>query len=770
MKLQSLILSLALLITSTEPAQVPFSCDRSDPLTVSFRFCQTNLSISDRVKDLVSNLTLDEKIAQLVSSAPAIPRLGVPAFEWWSEALHGVSHFGRGISFNGTIKAATSFPQVILTAASFHENLWYRIGKAIGQEGRAMYNEGQTKGLTFWAPNINIFRDPRWGRGQETPGEDPKTAGKYAVAYVRGVQGDDFQGGKTGNHLQASACCKHFAAYDLENWNGNLRFGFNASVTKQDLADTYQPPFQSCIQKAQASGIMCSYNSVNGVPSCANQEFLNITARQQWGFNGYIASDCDAVENVLKDHKYTKTPEETVAVVLNAGMDVDCGKFLSQYTKSAVTQKLVSQGQIDRALHNLFSTRMRLGLFAGNPKDLLYGGIPPTNVCSQEHQSLALEAARKGIVLLKNDHKLLPLSKNKSMSLAIIGPNGNKANVLQGNYFGPACKSVEILRAMQSYVDYPSFLEGCVDGVNCTSATIDEAVKLAEKSDQVVLVMGLSQRQEREEVDRVHLELPGDQELLITDVANAAKKPVILVLVCGGPVDITFAKSHPNISSILWAGYPGEAGGPALAEIIFGDHNPGGKLPMTWYPKNYTNVAMTDMNMRANKSRGYPGRTYRFYKGPTVFNFGDGLSYSTYAYEFTSTTPTMVNLTQLSSVKTSMGFNSFKYISVDDIDKETCEKTKFSVTVGVQNSWEMDGTHPVLLFMKPTTEKDGNPMKQLVGFQSVNLKAGERHEVHFELNPCQDLSTANKDGLMVIEEGSRRLVVGNIDHAINIVF
>ncbi|CAH9137743.1 unnamed protein product [Cuscuta epithymum] len=772
MKLHSSVLLSALLcltslqISSSQPAQPLYSCDQR---TESFRFCQTNLSISFRVKDLVSRLTLDEKIAQLVSSAPAIPRLGIPAFEWWSEALHGVADTGKGISFAGKIKAATSFPQVILTAASFDEYLWYRIGQVIGREARALYNVGQAKGLTFWAPNINIFRDPRWGRGQETPGEDPEVTGKYAVAYVRGVQGDTFQGGKTGNHLQASACCKHFAAYDMENWNGNLRYGFNAIVTEQDLADTYQPPFQNCIQKAQASGIMCAYNSVNGVPGCASYNFLTKTARRQWGFRGYITSDCDAVGNVFKDHKYTKTPEETVADVLNAGMDVNCGSFLSQYTKSAVTQKRVSENQIDRALHNLFSIRMRLGLFDGSLKQLPYGNILLNEVCSQEHQILALQAARNGIVLLKNNAKLLPLSKTKTASLAVIGPNGNNANVLKGNYYGPGCISVEIYKAMQSYVKYASFLEGCNNGVSCTSATIDEAVKLAKNSDQVVLVMGLDQSQEREAADRVHLELPGMQELLITNVAKAAKKPVILVLLCGGPVDITFAKFDPKIGSILWAGYPGEAGGLALAETIFGDHNPGGRLPMTWYPKDYIKVPMTDMRMRADRSRGYPGRTYRFYYGPTVFKFGYGLSYTTYSYEFSSTT-TLVNLNQLSSVKTYAGFDSVHYLSVDEIDKETCEKAKFPVTVRVQNSWEMDGVHPVLLFIKPTTEKDGSPMKQLVGFQSVKLKAGEKDELQFELNPCQHLSTANKDGLMVIEQGSRHLVVGNTEHAINVVF
>ncbi|CAH9114016.1 unnamed protein product [Cuscuta epithymum] len=381
-------------VASTEWTQQPFSCDPADQKTKSLGFCQTNLSISARAADLVSRFTLDEKIAQLVSSAPAIPRLSIPAYQWWSEALHGVA-YSRGTPLNGTITTATSFPQVILAAASFNEHLWYRIGQVIGVEARAIYNAGESRGLTLWAPNINIFRDPRWGRGQETPGEDPTVTGKYAVAFVRGVQGDTFLGGKKNlNHLQASACCKHFTAYDMENWHGNYRYGFNAIVTKQDLADTYQPPFKKCIQEARASGLMCGYNSVNGIPSCADHNLLTIVARHQWGFQGYIASDCDAVKNVFRDHNYTKTEEETVADVLHAGMDVNCGSFLSTYTRSAVDKGIVSESTIDRALHNLFSIRIRLGLFNGSPKNLPYGNISRDKICSLEHQKLALEVAK----------------------------------------------------------------------------------------------------------------------------------------------------------------------------------------------------------------------------------------------------------------------------------------------------------------------------------------------------------------------------------------
>ncbi|KAF9682539.1 hypothetical protein SADUNF_Sadunf05G0119500 [Salix dunnii] len=388
---------LVLLVDST---QTPFSCDSSNPSsTNTFPFCKTTLPISQRANDLVSRLTLDEKISQLVNSAQPIPRLGIPGYQWWSEALHGIAYAGPGIRFNGSIERATSFPQVILSAASFDANQWYRISQAIGKEARALYNAGQFTGMTFWAPNINIFRDPRWGRGQETPGEDPLLTGKYAVSYVRGLQGDSFEGGKTNGQLQASACCKHFTAYDLENWKGTSRYVFDARSNHlrfslpQNLADlliitsdTYQPPFKSCVEEGRASGIMCAYNRVNGVPNCADFNFLSQTARGQWGFDGYIASDCDAVSIIHDAQGYAKTPEDAVAAVLRAAVD----------------QKKITIPEIDIALHNLFSVRMRLGLFNGDPTGQQFGNIGPDQVCSQENQMLALDAARDGIVLLKN--------------------------------------------------------------------------------------------------------------------------------------------------------------------------------------------------------------------------------------------------------------------------------------------------------------------------------------------------------------------------------
>ncbi|KAI3930665.1 hypothetical protein MKX01_037111 [Papaver californicum] len=723
------------IFSSTKP---PFACDASDPSTKSYTFCKTTSPLSVRVKDLISRLTLDEKISQLVNTAPGIPRLGIPSYQWWSESLHGVSGQGPGIHFQGPIYSATSFPQVILTASSFDAHLWYRIGQAIGIEARAVYNAGQATGMTFWAPNINIFRDPRWGRGQETPGEDPMVISKYSVSYVRGIQGDSFEGGKLrGGHLQASACCKHFTAYDLDSWNGTTRYVFNAQVTLQDLADTYQPPFKSCITEGKASGIMCSYNRVNGVPSCADYDLLSTTARAKWSFKGYITSDCDAVSIIHDAQGYAKTPEDAVGDVLKAGMDVNCGSYLQEHTKSAVQQKKVSETDINRALTNLFTTRMRLGLLNGNPTQQPFGKFGPNDVCSKAHQGLALEAACDGIVLLTNKAKLLPLSKTKTKTIAVIGPNANVAETLQGNYFGPPCKTVTPYEALKGYVRDMCYHPGCGSVACNSSVSIDQAVKLAKSVDNVIMVMGLDQTEEQEELDRVDLLLPGQQRALITSVAKAAKRPIVLVILSGGPVDIAFAKR--------------------------------GRLPITWYPQEFTKIPMTDMRMRANPATGYPGRTYRFYKGGKVFKFGHGLSYSKYRYKFAKVDQNQISLTQFSNIQALVNKESVPYLSVSDVGTEYCEKLKFSATVGVENSGEMSGKHPVLLFIRQSETQHGSPMKQLIGFQSVKLAAGERANLEFTLSPCEHLSRANIDGLMVMEEGSHFLVVGDQEYPISIL-
>ncbi|KAG9451584.1 hypothetical protein H6P81_011549 [Aristolochia fimbriata] len=769
-------------------AQPPFACDASHPLTNSFGFCKTSVPISHRVEDLISRLTIDEKISQLVVKAPAITRLGIPNYNWWSEGLHGIGNVNGGVQFpgdeteygiyavqlNGTIRSVTSFPQVILTAASFNPLLWYRIGEAIGTEARGIYNTGQSTGLTFWAPNINIFRDPRWGRGQETPGEDPLVASKYAVVFVRGVQGDTYYGGKSPegpDHLRASACCKHFTAYDLDSWKNVTRFTFDAKVSLQDLADTFQPPFKSCVEEGHASGIMCSYNMVNGVPTCADYNLLSRTARQKWHFNGYIVSDCDAVALMYTSHHYSKTPEDAVGSSLGAGMDIDCATFLLKHTKSALQQKKLSESDIDRALRNLFSVRMRLGLFNGHPKNLLFGKIRSGQVCSKKHQDLALEAARDGIVLLKNSAKLLPLSPSKTGTLAVIGPNANVTETLLGNYQGLPCKRISPLQGLQNYVKNTQYSSGC-DKVACKSLdSIDKAVEIATAADYVVLIMGLDQTEEAEGHDRLDLVLPGQQRTLITRVAKSAKKPVILVLLSGGPVDIAFAKRDPKIGSILWAGYPGEAGGLALADVIFGSHNPGGRLPVTWYPQKYTRIPMTDMRMRSDPASGYPGRTYRFYHGQTVFKFGYGLSYSTYSYEFASVAQNSLFLNKSDLAKTSKpsSTGSSGLYQTELMGVEFCESLKFSAVVAVQNHGDMAGRHPVLLFARGSDLKPGAASKQLVGFESVHLNAGERAEVEFKVKPCDHLSRTDEYGAKVMEGGSHFLLVGDAEYKIDII-
>ncbi|KAJ6352855.1 hypothetical protein OIU76_001968 [Salix suchowensis] len=614
--------------------------------------------------------------------------------------------------------------------------------------------------------------------GQETPGEDPLVVGKYGSSFVRGVQGDSFEGESTlGDHLQASACCKHYTAHDLDNWNGVNRFRFNAIVTLQDMADTYQPPFRSCVQEGKASGIMCSYNEINGIPSCAHHDLLTKTLRQEWGFYGYITSDCDAVNVLHVEQKYAKTPEDAVADALKSGMDVECStsarskdfpvSYLKNYTISAVEKRKVTASEIDRALHNLFSTRMRLGLFNGDPSKQRYSDIGPGQVCSQEHQALALEAALDGIVLLKNSDRLLPLSKSRTSSLAVIGPNAHNSTNLLGNYFGPACKNVTILEALRNYVSSASYDKGC-NNVSCTSADKKKSLEMAKTGDQVILVMGLDQSQEKERLDRMDLVLPGKQPMLITSVAKAAKRPVVLVLLGGSPMDVTFAKNNRKIGSILWVGYPGQAGATALAQIIFGEHNPGGRLPMTWYPQDFTKVPMTDMRMRPHPSTGNPGRTYRFYEGEKVFEFGYGLSYSDYSYAFASVTQDQLNVKD-SSNPLSESSQTPGYRLVSDIGEEQCENIKFKVTVSVKNEGEMEGKHPALLFARHAKPGNGRPIKKLVGFQTVRLGAGEKTEIEYELSPCEHLSSANEDGVMVMEEGSQILLVGDKEHPVTII-
>ncbi|KAK3419891.1 hypothetical protein EUGRSUZ_G00649 [Eucalyptus grandis] len=744
------------LVAGQTPKPV-FACDvDGNPSLAAFGFCNTSLGVEARVADLVQRLTLQEKVGFLVSGAGNVDRLGIPKYEWWSEALHGVSYVGPGTKFSSLVPGATSFPQVILTAASFNATLFETIGKVVSTEARAMHNVGLA-GLTFWSPNVNIFRDPRWGRGQETPGEDPLLSSKYAAGYVRGLQKSD---DGNADRLKVAACCKHYTAYDVDNWKGVNRLTFNAVVTQQDLDDTFQPPFKSCVLDGNVASVMCSYNQVNGKPTCADPDLLAGTIRGKWKLNGYIVSDCDSVEVLYDKQHYTKTPEEAAAKAILAGLDLNCGSFLGQHTEAAVKGGLLNESVVDKAISNNFATLMRLGFFDGDPRKQLYGKLGPDDVCTPSNQELAREAARQGIVLLKNTAGSLPLSSTAIKSLAVIGPNANVTKTMIGNYEGTPCKYVTPLQGLAAIVS-TMYVAGCAD-VGCSTAQTDDAKKAAASADATVLVMGADQSIEREDFDRVNLNLPGQQSLLVSEVANVSKGPVVLVIMSGGGMDVSFAKDNAKITSILWVGYPGEAGGAAMADVIFGDHNPSGRLPMTWYPQSYVDaVPMTNMNMRPDPATGYPGRTYRFYTGPTVYSFGDGLSYSSFSHG-------QVQAPQLVSVPLDEGHicHSSACESLE-AKSETCSNLVFDVHLNVKNVGRFSGSHTVFLFSSPPSVHR-SPQKHLLGFEKVFLASQSEAQVQFKVDVCKDLSVVDELGGRKVALGTHVLHVGDLKHALSV--
>ncbi|CAM8891452.1 unnamed protein product [Rhodiola kirilowii] len=733
------------------PIREPFACVDNN----SMPFCDTKLPIKHRVNDLLNRLTLQEKIGLLVSSAGSVPRLGIRSYEWWSEALHGVSNVGPGTKFGGAFPGATSFPQVITTASSFNTTLWEAIGRVVSDEGRAMYNGGAA-GLTFWSPNVNIFRDPRWGRGQETPGEDPIVAAEYAIRYVRGLQGDDAE------RLKVAACCKHYTAYDLDNWNGIDRFHFDAKVSKQDLEDTFDVPFRACVEQGKVASVMCSYNQVNGIPTCADPNLLRGMIRGAWGLDGYIVSDCDSVGVFYENQHYTSTAEEAAADAIKAGLDLDCGPFLGTHTEQAITRGLVKESHVDNALINTLTVQMRLGMFDGEPSTQPYGNLGPMDVCTPPHQELALEAARQGIVLLKNQGPVLPLSPRRHKTVAVVGPNSDVTQTMIGNYAGVACAYITPLQGLERYTK-AVHQQGCID-VHCMDVGLfDEAVDAAREADATVLVMGLDQTIEAEFRDRDGLLLPGHQQELISRVASASRGPTILVLMSGGPIDITFAKNDPKIAGIVWAGYPGQSGGSAIADVLFGTHNPEGKLPMTWYPQEYLkNLPMTTMSMRPSHSTGYPGRTYRFYKGPVVYPFGHGMSYSKFVHTLIDA-PTLIPipLTGNNAHNASQAGRAIK------VTHAKCDKISLTLIVDIRNDGSKDGSDTLLVFSNPPAGHWA-PHKQLVAFHKVRIPAKMQERVWINIHVCKFLSVVDRVGTRRIPLGQHVLHIGEVRHIVSV--
>lgn len=823
----------------------------------AFPFRDPSVPLEKRVDDLVSRMTLQEKADQLLYTAPAIPRLGVLAYNWWNEALHGVARAGF----------ATVFPQSITIANSWDEGLLYNVASAISDEARAKYHEFQRRGktgiyqgLTFWSPNINIFRDPRWGRGHETYGEDPYLTGRMGYEFVKGMQGDDPK------YLKTVATAKHYAVHSGPE---PLRHEFNARVSEVDLRETYLPAFRTLVMDAGVYSVMGAYNMFRDYPCCANPILYGIL-RNEWGFKGYIVSDCWAISDFYKFTKFAKDGAEAAAQAVKAGTDLECGSDYKNLME-AVKRGLLTEKDIDVAVKRIFTARFKLGMF--DPDNIVpYAQIPYFVNCSDYNNSLSREAARKSVVLLKNDRNTLPLSKDIK-TIAVIGPNADNFESLVGNYNGIAKNPVTVLKGITAKISPAAkiiYAEGSdlADGVHNLSPVpsrylqtadghqgafgeyfnnrdmkgepvftriddninfywehlsprydmpddnfgirwttylvppqtgtyflgswgssgyeirldgkkiissmnehhafhietpaeleagkkykievlyknfagdadikllwapprpnmLSDAVEAAKQSDAVVLVLGLSQRLEGEEMpikiegfsggDRTSLNLPATQEKLLEAVAQTGK-PVIVVLTSGGAVSVN--KAQEKAAAILLAGYGGQQGGNAVADVLFGDYNPAGRLPVTYYKSVDQIPAFENYDMT--------GKTYRFFTREPLYPFGYGLSYTTFSYNDLS------------------------------IPEKAVAGEKIKVKATVTNTGKAAGEEVVQLYLTDEKATTPRPVRQLEGFTRISLKPGESRVVEFNLDPRQ-FSIINNKNIRVIEPGYFTISIG----------
>lgn len=818
----------------------------------SLKYLNPDLPVEERVNDLISQMTQEEKISQLVHTAPAIPRLQVPEYNWWNECLHGLARTGY----------ATVFPQSLTIASSFDTDLVFDVATIISDEARAKHHEyvrqgqrGMYQGLTFWSPNINILRDPRWGRGHETYGEDPYLMGEMGSQFIRGLQGDDPK------YLKLVATSKHYAVHSGPE---ALRHSFDTDVSDRDLYETYLPAFYKTVTEAKVYSLMSAYNRFRGESTTAHPFLLQELLRNQWGFQGYVVSDCGAVDDIHGGHKIVKTPEEAAALSIKSGCDINCGNTFN-HLGEAIRKSFATEADIDVALKRIFTARFKLGMFDPD-ENVPYAQIPYSSLCSDYHNAMARKAAQESIVLLKNKDNILPFSKEKIKKLAVIGPNADNWEALIGNYNGIPRNPVTVLKGLQNklvpeaevvyslgsdlaegihdlqvipscywqtengrqgltgeyfnnknFEGEPLFIKTedkidfyweqetpdprmeahnysvrwtgylippvsgtyqlgswimsggkvYLDGEQLFKVRTDhhgtyqekavnleagrkykvvfeyynftgdgdaelrwsmpnrnllpEALETAKSADAVVLVLGLSQRIEGEEMpvklkgfnrgDRTSLDLPDNQQQLL-EAVTATGKPVILVIMAGSAVSVNWAQE--NVAAILYAGYPGEEGGNAVADVLFGDYNPAGRLPVTYYKSVDQLPPFENYNME--------GRTYRYFKAEPLYPFGYGLSYTTFSYS----------------------------------DLKLPENVKagepVAVSVTVTNSGKKDGDEVVQLYLTDEKASTPRPVRQLEGFKRICLKAGESKTVEFVLNARQ-LSMIDKKGNRTIEPG-----------------
>jgi len=699
-------------------------------------YLNPDADVEARARDLVSRMTIEEKVSQLMDQSPAIPRLGVPAYGWWNESLHGVARAG----------IATVFPQAIGLAATFDVPLIGEMAEVIGNEARAKHHQfvregrrGRYQGLTFWSPNVNIFRDPRWGRGQETYGEDPFLTGRIGVAFVKGLQGDDPR------YYRVIATAKHFAVHSGPEPN---RHTFDARPTERDLWDTYLPAFRDLVQEGRVASVMSAYNRINGESATASKRFLNDILRAQWGFSGYVVSDCGAVDDIFRRHKIVATAEEASALSVTRGCDLECGGAF-RALKESVARGFIKESDLDAALHRLVVARVKLGMF-DPPERVRWAQIPYSVNDAPEHDRLARRVAQSSIVLLKNSG-VLPLRKDLR-TIAVVGPTADDLMSLLGNYNGTPSKPITILAGIRNAVSLSTRVvyergvdlvegrrdpraTGAIDTTSPGSAPgspMEAALAAARSADAVVFVGGLTAEIEGEEMpvsypgfaggDRTDIELPAVQRKML-EALQATGKPVVLVLTTGSALGLRWAKE--TLPAIVLAWYPGQQGGNAVADVLFGDANPAGRLPVTFYESAAQLPPFADYGME--------GRTYRYFRGEPVYPFGFGLSYTRFEY---------------SGIQLSRSA-----LGVAD---------RLEVSVGVKNAGARAGDEVVQLYVRRAGSAKPAAIRTLRGFERVGLAAGQQKRVRFTIVPERDLATYDEERkAYVAASGTYEIEVGS---------
>ncbi len=671
--------------------------------------------LDDRVEDLLSRMTFEEKVSQMTHKAKPVERLGIPEYNWWNEALHGVARAGR----------ATVFPQAIGMAASWNTGLMRRVADAIGDEGRAKHhqalrqgNRSQYFGLTFWSPNINIFRDPRWGRGHETYGECPYLTGRMGIAFVRGLQGDD------PHYLKTAACAKHYAVHSGPEED---RHHFDARVSPRDLWETYLPAFRDLVEEAKVESVMGAYNRTNGEVCCGSPTLLGEILRGMWGFDGHVVSDCWAVLDFHKHHQVTADEPESAALAVNNGCDVNCGCTFPALLV-ARDRGIVSEEAVTASARRLLRTRFKLGMF-DPPERVPYAQTPPEVVGCKMHRRINRQMARESVVLLKNEQETLPLRTDLN-NVLVVGPTAQSPVPLRANYFGHGDRLTTIWEGIVGKLSAGTqvhYRQGCPltgDG----GGDFANLTKRASHADVVIACMGLTTELEGEEGaavdsdaggDRRHIGLPGRQEELLKAL-HASGTPVVLVLTGGSALAVNWAQE--NLPAILMAWYPGQEGGEAVADVLFGEYNPAGRLPVT-FPKSLEQVPdFRDYAMA--------GRTYRFMDAEPLYRFGYGLSYTRFEYSDPRLAPAGI-----------------------------APDGSVAVSVEVANVGPRAGDEVVQCYLSAVEASVPAPRCQLAGFRRLHLPPGGRETVAFRIDPDQ-LAVYDDDGAPRVEPGTYRISLG----------